>query len=56
MSEDIKSAWWRLYFFLVTDRNELDKQIYGTFAGVGAVKDKTARATSGENSKRAFKE
>ncbi len=36
-------------FLLVTDRNELDKQIYGTFAGVGAVKDKTARATRGAN-------
>ena len=41
-------------FLLVTDRNELDKQIYGTFAGVGAVKDKTARATSGENLKELF--
>ena len=43
-------------FLLVTDRNELDKQIYGTFAGVGAVKDKTARATSGENLKELLKE
>ncbi|MFH6767522.1 type I restriction endonuclease subunit R [Gaetbulibacter aquiaggeris] len=42
-------------FLLVTDRNELDKQIYGTFAGVGAVKDKTARATSGENLKELLK-
>jgi type I restriction enzyme, R subunit len=24
-------------FLIVTDRNELDKQIYGTFSGVGAV-------------------
>ena len=42
-------------FLLVTDRNELDKQIYGTFAGVGAVKDKTARATSGANLKELLK-
>ena len=42
-------------FLLVTDRNELDKQIYGTFAGVGAVKDKTARAKSGENLKELLK-
>lgn len=42
-------------FLLVTDRNELDKQIYGTFAGVGAVKDKKARATSGENLKELLK-
>lgn len=38
-------------FLMVTDRTELDKQIYGTFAGVGAVADKKARATSGENLK-----
>ena len=42
-------------FLLVTDRNELDKQIYGTFAGVGAVKDKTARATSGAHLKELLK-
>jgi len=42
-------------FLLVTDRNELDKQIYATFAGVGAVKDKSARATSGENLKELLK-
>jgi len=42
-------------FLLVTDRNELDKQIYGTFAGVGAVKDKTARATSGVHLKELLK-
>lgn len=38
-------------FVLITDRNELDKQIYGTFAGVGAVKDKKSKASSGENLK-----
>ena len=42
-------------FLLVTDRNELDEQIYGTFAGVGAVQDKTARATSGANLKELLK-
>lgn len=38
-------------FLLVTDRNELDKQIYGTFAGVGAVNNKKLRASSGEDLK-----
>jgi type I restriction enzyme R subunit len=42
-------------FLLVTDRNELDEQIYGTFAGVGAVQDKTARASSGANLKELLK-
>ena len=42
-------------FLLITDRKELDKQIYGTFAGVGAVKDKKARATDGENLKELLK-
>jgi type I restriction enzyme R subunit len=39
-------------FILVTDRDELDKQIYGTFAGVGAVSDKKLRAKSGKDLKR----
>jgi type I restriction enzyme R subunit len=34
-------------FLLVTDRVELDKQIYSTFADVGAVTNKKARAESG---------
>lgn len=38
-------------FLLVTDRVELDKQIYGTFAGVGAVKDDKTRADSGTSLK-----
>lgn len=42
-------------FLLVTDRNELDKQIYGTFAGVGAVTNKKARATDGKNLKELLK-
>ena len=42
-------------FLLITDRKELDKQIYGTFAGVGAVKDKEARATGGAHLKELLK-
>ena len=38
-------------FLIVTDRAELDKQIYGTFSGVGAVSDKSSRATSGQHLK-----
>ena len=38
-------------FLLVTDRNELDTQIYNTFTGVGAVQDVNVRATSGEHLK-----
>ncbi len=38
-------------FVLVTDRLELDKQIYGTFAGVGAVTNKRAKAGSGKELK-----
>ena len=42
-------------FLLITDRKELDKQIYGTFAGVGAVTDKDARATDGAHLKELLK-
>jgi len=42
-------------FVLVTDRTELDKQIYETFTGVGATDDKNARATSGEGLKELLK-
>lgn len=44
-------------FLIVTDRNELDKQIYGTFSGVGAVPQvksgitNSLRASSGKNLK-----
>jgi type I restriction enzyme, R subunit len=38
-------------FVVVTDRVELDKQIYGTFSGVGAVTNKKARAKSGKDLK-----
>lgn len=39
-------------FLIVTDREELDKQIYGTFASVGAVDDKNLRARSGKDLQR----
>jgi type I restriction enzyme R subunit len=42
-------------FLIVTDRDELDKQIYGTFASVGVVDDKRLRARSGEDLKRLLK-
>ncbi|MEY3501664.1 MAG: hypothetical protein RL308_3337, partial [Bacteroidota bacterium] len=42
-------------FLLVTDRNELDSQIYKTFTGVGAVQDLNVKATSGENLKALLK-
>ncbi len=36
-------------FVIVTDREELDKQIYGTFTGTGALTELNVRATSGLN-------
>ena len=42
-------------FLLVTDRNELDSQIYKTFTGVGAVQDLNVKATSGEHLKALLK-
>lgn len=39
-------------FLIVTDREELDKQIYGTFASVGVVDDKRLRAKSGKDLQR----
>ncbi len=38
-------------FLIATDRQELDKQIYGTFESVGAVMDDTSRAKDGDNLK-----
>ena len=38
-------------FLMMTDRVELDKQIYSTFADVGAVTNKKARAASGKELK-----
>ena len=44
-------------FLIVTDRQELDKQIAQTFAGVGAIpNNKSNRATDGENLKDLLKE
>lgn len=42
-------------FLLVTDRTELDTQIYNTFTGVGAVQDVNVKATSGEHLKSLLK-
>lgn len=42
-------------FLLVTDRTELDTQIYNTFTSVGAVKDVNVKATSGEHLKELLK-
>ncbi|MEM7430686.1 MAG: type I restriction endonuclease subunit R [Pseudomonadota bacterium] len=36
-------------FAIVTDREELDNQIYGTFAATGAVTEDKAQATSGQH-------
>jgi len=38
-------------FVLLTDRKELDDQIYGTYEGVGASKNKKAKATSAKHLK-----
>ena len=43
-------------FLLMTDRNDLDGQIYGTFVGCGIANDQTPRATSGEDLERLLKE
>jgi type I restriction enzyme R subunit len=49
-------------FLIVTDRNELDTQIYGTFSGVGAVppiksgNKNSVKASSGANLKKLLKE
>lgn len=43
-------------FLLMTDRNDLDKQIYGTFVGCGVADEQTPRAASGEDLRRILKE
>jgi type I restriction enzyme, R subunit len=43
-------------FLLMTDRNDLDSQIYRTFVGGGIANDKTPRAKNGEDLKRLLKE
>lgn len=43
-------------FLLMTDRDDLDDQIYGTFVGCGIANDKTPRAASGANLEKLLKE
>jgi len=43
-------------FLLMTDRNDLDGQIYGTFVGCGIADDNTPRAASGDDLERRLKE
>ena len=43
-------------FLLMTDRNDLDGQIYKTFVGCGIANDKTPRAASGDDLEKLLKE
>jgi type I restriction enzyme R subunit len=43
-------------FLLMTDRNDLDSQIYRTFVGCGLANEQTPRATSGERLQELLKE
>ena len=43
-------------FLLMTDRNDLDSQIYKTFAGCGIADDQTPRAASGDDLEERLKE
>ena len=43
-------------FLLMTDRNDLDGQIYRTFVGCGIANDQTPRAASGDDLERLLKE
>ena len=43
-------------FLLMTDRNDLDSQIYGTFVGTGIADKRTPRAASGDDLQRLLKE
>jgi len=43
-------------FLLMTDRNDLDKQIYTTFVGCGVADSQTPRAASGADLERVLKE
>ena len=43
-------------FLLMTDRNDLDGQIYKTFVGCGIADNKTPRATSGDDLEKLLKE
>jgi len=43
-------------FLLMTDRHDLDDQIYGTFVGCGITNDKTPRAAGGDDLEKVLKE
>ena len=43
-------------FLLMTDRNDLDSQIYKTFMGCGSADDQTPRAASGDDLEKLLKE
>ena len=43
-------------FLLMTDRNDLDRQIYKTFIGCGIADDQTPRAASGDDLEKLLKE
>ena len=43
-------------FLLMTDRNDLDSQIYRTFVGCGVADDQTPRAASGDDLERLLRE
>lgn len=43
-------------FLMVTDRTELERQLYDTFTGVGAVSEKNVKATSREHLRELLKE
>lgn len=43
-------------FLFMTDRNDLDTQIYGTFVGCGIADDQTPRAASGNDLRKYLKE
>lgn len=43
-------------FLIMTDRNDLDTQIYGTFAGCGVVDKKAPRAASGTDLEKVLRE
>lgn len=46
----------RFTFLLMTDRNDLDSQIYKTFVGSGVADEKTPRAATGDDLKRLLNE
>lgn len=43
-------------FLLMTDRNDLDSQIYGTFVGCDVADEQTPRAATGEDLRRILTE